>query len=73
VLIALSLPIEKGRHNACLRAVAGALAASPARMAGVAHRIGREVQRQFFIPPRMSESHPRTTARQVGFFYDSKL
>jgi hypothetical protein len=61
----LTAPIDRGRRNAFLKAVAGALAASPVRGAGAAHRIGREVQREYFIPPRMSETH--STARREGY------
>jgi hypothetical protein len=53
VLMVLTAPIERSRGDAFLRAVAGALAASPVRGAGVAHRIGRVVQRDYFSPPRM--------------------
>ena len=67
VVLALSLPIERDRRNAFLNAVAKALAASPSRGPGVAHCIAREVQREYFIPPRMSETHPRATARREGF------
>jgi hypothetical protein len=67
VVLALSLPIEKDRRNAFLSAVAGALAASPVRGAGAAHGIGREIQREYFIPPEMSEPHPKSTARREGY------
>jgi hypothetical protein len=44
-LMALTVQIDRDRRNAFLGAVAGALAASPVRRAGVAHRIAREVAR----------------------------
>jgi hypothetical protein len=55
VVLALSRPIGAGRRDAFLSAVAGALAASPVRGTGAAHRIAREVQREYFGPPRMSD------------------
>jgi hypothetical protein len=47
VVLALSRPIQKDRRNAFLSAVAGALAVSPVRGAGVAHRIAVALQREF--------------------------
>jgi hypothetical protein len=67
VLLALSLPIERDRRNAFLGAVARALAASPVRGPGVAHRIAVELQREYFIPPRMSEPDPKSTSRREGY------
>jgi hypothetical protein len=72
VLLALTAPIERARRNAFLAAVAGALAASPVRGAGVAHRIGREVQRAFYDAPRMTDYHDvQARAPRQGFAYPS--
>jgi hypothetical protein len=55
VVLTLAAPIERARRDAFLRAVTAALAASPARGAGVAHCVAREIQRAFFDPPQMSD------------------
>jgi hypothetical protein len=70
IMLALSLPTEKDRRGAFLNAVAKALAASPVRGPGAAHRIAREVQREFFIPPRMDaagEMGARSRTPRQGF------
>jgi hypothetical protein len=72
VLMVLTAPIKRNRRNAFLAAVAGALAASPVREAGVAHRIGREVQRGYYDAPRLADYHDtRSRAARQGFAYPS--
>jgi hypothetical protein len=53
-VLALTASIDRDRRNAFLGLVARALAASPARGAGVAHRIANKVQRDVAGPLRMS-------------------
>jgi hypothetical protein len=54
IVLALAAPIERARRDAFLQQVVAMLACEPERGQGVAHRIGREVQAQFFVAPRMS-------------------
>jgi len=49
----LALPIDPRERDAFLQAVAAALASEPVRGPGVAHQVGRRIQREFFTPPQL--------------------
>jgi hypothetical protein len=72
VLMTLARPIDRARRDAFLREVVSALAREPERGAGAAHRIGREVQRAFYDPPRMDsagEMGSRSRTPRQGFAF----
>jgi len=47
------VPIDPRERDAFLQAVAAALASEPVRGPGVAHQVGRRIQREFFTPPQL--------------------
>jgi hypothetical protein len=67
VVLTLAAPLERGKRDAFLAQVASTLAKQPARGPGVVHRIGREVQREFFEPPMMSDAGERSRTPRQGF------
>jgi hypothetical protein len=72
ILRSLAAPLELGRRDAFLRAVAQALAHESVRGPGVVHRVGREEQRRFFDPPQMSDrgfggAHSRSPKQGFGW------
>jgi hypothetical protein len=70
VVLALAAPIDRDRRDAFLHAVVNALAREPTRGPGVAHRVGREVQRGFYDAPRMSDCHDaRSRSPRQGYAY----
>jgi hypothetical protein len=53
LVVALALPIDPPRREAFVAAVTERLAAAPVVGPGVAHQVGRELQRQYFDAPNL--------------------
>jgi hypothetical protein len=53
VLEALARPIDQGRRDAFLKAVASSL--GEARGAGRVHQAARQIQREYFDPPELDD------------------
>jgi hypothetical protein len=65
VILDLAAPIDSVRRNAFLARVTEALSGSRERGPGHAHRICRDLQKQFYDAPRLNVE--RATSRPAGY------
>jgi hypothetical protein len=69
VLMTLAAPLERARRVAFLERATAILASRPERGPGVVHRVGRELQRDYYNPPQMSDAGERSRTPRRGFAY----